>query len=155
MSLGPQDKSEAAVFALEDLRADIQYEILKAMKSQGLTQADLARKLNKSRGWVSQILGDDANLTLDTISRIFLVLGSQCHFASIPLSEHYCDVRGADGCVEIADWIEGAHEVEDTQSSGESFGVVIGFLASEFTAAPASTKANDNTSRSREYKFAA
>lgn len=84
MKLGPQSKNEASVFALEELRADVQYEILKRMKQMGLNQAALARRLGKSPAWVSQILDDDANLTLETIAKVFLALDSKCHVAALP-----------------------------------------------------------------------
>jgi len=92
MKLGPQNKDEAAVFALEELRADVQYEMLKRMKQLGITQAALAKRMGVSSAWVSQILDDDANLTLESISKVFLALGSRCHVSSFPTEDNYAEV---------------------------------------------------------------
>lgn len=92
MKLGPQNKDEAAVFALEELRADVQYEMLKRMKQLGVTQAALAKRMGVSSAWVSQILDDDANLTLESISKVFLALGSRCHISSFPAEDNYAEV---------------------------------------------------------------
>jgi transcriptional regulator with XRE-family HTH domain len=89
MKFGPTDANEALIFATEELKADTQYEILRALSNAGMSQADLARKLGVSQAWVSQALSDDANLTIDTIAKIFLGLGLQCHFSSQPVQPHY------------------------------------------------------------------
>lgn len=82
MSFGPRDANEAVIFALEGLRSDFQYEVLKALKTQSLTQADLARRLGVAPAWVSQILSDDANVTLESIAKVFAALGVNCSFSS-------------------------------------------------------------------------
>lgn len=89
MKFGPADGREALEFAIEELRADTQYELLRAMKLAGMTQADLARKIGVSQAWVSQMLGDDANLTVESLARVFLALGAQCRFVSGPLDAHF------------------------------------------------------------------
>ncbi|NTG19409.1 helix-turn-helix transcriptional regulator [Agrobacterium rhizogenes] len=88
MKFGPADRREAFIFALEEYRADIQYEILRAMKKAGMSQADLAKKMGTSAAFVSQILGDDANLTLETIVKASLALGFQPKFGFEPSGEH-------------------------------------------------------------------
>src|SRR5262245_39673026 len=84
MKMGPLDHREAQIFALEELRADIQYQILKALKDEGLSQSDLAKRLGCSPAWISQFLDDDANLTLESISKVFLALGKQLVVATEP-----------------------------------------------------------------------
>jgi transcriptional regulator with XRE-family HTH domain len=96
MRFGPKSKDEARIFAFEELRADVQYAILRRMKEAGLTQAQLAKKIEKSPAWVSQILGDEANLTLETIATVFMGLGSQCHVGASPVGSHYYDALWAD-----------------------------------------------------------
>lgn len=91
MKFGPQNKDETAVFALEELRADVQYEMLKRMKEMGLSQASLAKKMGVSAAWVSQILDDDANLTLESIAKVFTALSSKCHISAFPNEENYSD----------------------------------------------------------------
>lgn len=118
MRFGPQNKDDAAIFAFEELRADIQYGILRRMKEAGITQAMLAKKLNTSPAWVSQILSDDANLTLESVSKIFLALGSQCHFESGPLGNHFATSWDEEWAG--ADWssrLEEQREAVDAASS--------------------------------------
>lgn len=109
MKFGPADNKEALEFAIEELRADVQYEVLRAMKQAGMSQADLARKLGVSQAWVSQILGDDANLTVESLAKVFLALGGQCHFSARPMEAHFAQAFG-DGCKDVPrSWQENVH----------------------------------------------
>lgn len=74
MSFGPRDQNEEFIFALENLRADFQYAVLKALKQQGISQAELARRLGVSAPWVSQILSDEANITIESAARVIAAL---------------------------------------------------------------------------------
>lgn len=87
MSFGPFDQQEAAVFALEGLRADFQYEVLRALKLAGITQAELARRMNVAPAWVSQILGDDANVTLESIAKVFAALQTECRIETNTIAD--------------------------------------------------------------------
>ncbi|SOC46242.1 helix-turn-helix protein [Rhizobium subbaraonis] len=82
MNFGPMNHEEAVIFATEELRANIQYDILRSMKAQGLSQAKLAAKMNVSAAWVSQMLSDDANLTVESIAKVYYALGKTCSFGS-------------------------------------------------------------------------
>ena len=92
MKFGPNNADEALIFAHEELRADVQYQILKALKQSGMSQAELAKKIGVSSAWISQILSDDANLTLETVSKIFYALGLQCRFSTGALEPHFAQV---------------------------------------------------------------
>ena len=87
MSFGPIDQQEAAVFALEGLRADFQYEVLRALKLAGITQAELARRMNVAPAWVSQILSDDANVTLESIAKVFAALQTECRIETTAIAD--------------------------------------------------------------------
>lgn len=115
MKFGPQSKEEAAIFALEELRADVQYEILKGMKRLGLNQTELAKKLGKSSAWVSQLLGDDANLTLETISKVYLALGIRCHVAGLPAEASYRDALWEP--IQLKEWTLEAFEIGRLQAA--------------------------------------
>lgn len=85
MSFGPTNRDEATAFVIEGLRADFQYMVLKALRDRGMSQAAFARDIGVSPAWVSQMLGDDANLTLETIGRVVAALDIQCSlFAGTP-----------------------------------------------------------------------
>lgn len=81
-SVGPRTEDERGVFACEELRADVQLEIERALRAGEVSRAELARRLGCSQARVSQLLGDNANLTLETIARVFLALDRTCSFSS-------------------------------------------------------------------------
>ena len=49
--------------------------ICDVMQKSGVTRADLADLLGKTRGYVSQLLDGTANMTVRTISDVFTVMG--------------------------------------------------------------------------------
>ncbi len=59
----------------EQLLVDAQEEIASAMARVGFSKADLAEALGKSRAFVTQVLGNDRNLTLRTWADIATALG--------------------------------------------------------------------------------
>lgn len=71
---GPKNDREAEIFAATSLITRVQYEIEKAMKRGGLTQKDLADRLNVTPPRVNQMLNDNGNMTLRTLARIAHVL---------------------------------------------------------------------------------
>lgn len=89
---------EAEIFAFEELKADIQLEIEKILIDNKISRKDLAKRMNCSPAWVSQALGDDANLTLESVSKIFLALGRRCTLETAPLD---FDIAGYDNCADI------------------------------------------------------
>lgn len=61
-------------------------EICLALESQGLTRADLAERLGKTAGWVTQLLDGKKNKTVRTIADVLAVLGLEMHITSRPIS---------------------------------------------------------------------
>lgn len=55
--------------------ADIALKVLRALREKGMTQKDLAEKLNVSPQQVSKIVKGNENLTLETITKLECVLG--------------------------------------------------------------------------------
>lgn len=64
-------------FVSETLKADVVEEALQAMKRQGVTQSELARRIGKSRQYVSRLLNESANFTLETIAELSCALGQR------------------------------------------------------------------------------
>jgi transcriptional regulator with XRE-family HTH domain len=60
----------------EDLILDVTEALSQALDESGMTQSDLARKLGRSRGFVSQLFAG-RNLTLRTIADVALALGQR------------------------------------------------------------------------------
>ena len=49
--------------------------IIKLMQQQDVSRTELARRLGRSKGWISQLLAGEANFTLRTLSDVFGALG--------------------------------------------------------------------------------
>ena len=58
----------------EELILDVTERLTEALQEAGMTQAELARRLDRTPGFVSQVLGGGRNLTLRTISDIAAAL---------------------------------------------------------------------------------
>jgi transcriptional regulator with XRE-family HTH domain len=76
----------------EELILEVTEALAEAMTRQGITKAELARRLGKSKGFVSQVLAGDRNLTLRTIADISDALA--CRIRVQALSEN--DLRTVD-----------------------------------------------------------
>ena len=50
-------------------------DILVAMEDQGVSKAELAQRLGKSKARISQLLGGSSNMTIGTLADIAFVLG--------------------------------------------------------------------------------
>lgn len=63
----------------EELILDITEALSKALEEEGVTKTELAKKLGKTKGFVSQILAGGRNLTLRTIADVADALGRSVH----------------------------------------------------------------------------
>jgi transcriptional regulator with XRE-family HTH domain len=76
--------------------------IQNAITRSGLSRADLARRLERPRSFVSRILSGDHNLTIKTMARTLSACGYEVRFGSEPLNwswprvEHTTFVIGTD-----------------------------------------------------------
>jgi transcriptional regulator with XRE-family HTH domain len=61
----------------ERLIADAQEEISRLLEEKNVSKAELAKRLNKSKSFVTQLLNSGRNLTLRTIADVFTALGSE------------------------------------------------------------------------------
>lgn len=73
-------------FLLEELRLYILEEIITAMESKNINRAELARRLNTSRAYVTKLFNTSVNLTLRSIIKITQAIGVKisvhCHEAA-------------------------------------------------------------------------
>lgn len=74
-----------------------------ALSAKGISRAEFAAMLGKSKGWVTQLLDGEGNKTLRTIADAFAVLGFEFHgsYQDIAISNHptstlYRDTQDAD-----------------------------------------------------------
>jgi transcriptional regulator with XRE-family HTH domain len=63
----------------EELIIEVTEALARALRMSGLTQSELAVRLGKSKGLVSQILGGGRNLTLGTLADVAGALGCRVH----------------------------------------------------------------------------
>lgn len=60
--------------------------LCKVMESEGVSRAELARRMGKSRGFVTQVLSGKRNMTIRTLSHALYVLGHRVTMDSSPLA---------------------------------------------------------------------
>lgn len=54
--------------------------ICELMDKQGVSRSDLAKRLGRTKGYITQLLDGRANMTVRTISDVFTALGLAVHF---------------------------------------------------------------------------
>ena len=74
-----------AEYQQERLIVDATERICELMEIQGVSRAELAQRLKKSKSHVSQLLSGRTNMTLRTLSDVFSALGRSLQVADVPL----------------------------------------------------------------------
>jgi len=76
----PEDKefsnAEEKTFAREELVYNVTEDILVALEDLGISKKELARRLGRSRSFVTQVLSGARNMTLGTLSDICFSVGA-------------------------------------------------------------------------------
>lgn len=105
----------------ETLIADATELICQAMDVGGINRQDLATRLGKSKGFVSQILTGERNMTLRTLADVMFALGHRFELAAKPLAARrtYAQV--------------GRSAPDMTVDTGRARGVFIDFKAAQRT----------------------
>lgn len=65
----------ARLLAQERLILQTTERIVELMQQQNVTRTELAKRLGRTKGWVSQLLAGEANFTLRTLADVFGALG--------------------------------------------------------------------------------
>lgn len=68
-------RAEERVYAREELVYNVTEDILVALEDLNVSKKELARRLGKSRSYITQILSGARNMTLGTLSDICFALG--------------------------------------------------------------------------------
>jgi transcriptional regulator with XRE-family HTH domain len=71
-------------YVAEGLALDVVIALGRAMRDQGLTQSELARRIGASPAFVSQTLHGKPNMTLLTLAKFSLALGLECSVSLTP-----------------------------------------------------------------------
>ena len=72
-----EDPEFRKLLSIEALVAGASEMVAKLMVEQNVSKADLARKLNKSRSWVTQLLSGEANMTIRTLAEVIFTLNAE------------------------------------------------------------------------------
>jgi transcriptional regulator with XRE-family HTH domain len=72
-----EDPEFRKLLAIETLMLEATGVVAGLMAEQGVTKADLARRLNKSRAWITQLLSGKANMTIRTLAEVVHALGAE------------------------------------------------------------------------------
>ena len=79
-----QDMEFRKFLSVEALAAEASETIARLMAQRNVSRADLARKLNKSRAWVTQLLSGKANMTIRTLAEVAYTLGAEVKLHAQP-----------------------------------------------------------------------
>jgi transcriptional regulator with XRE-family HTH domain len=100
------------LLAVEGLTAEAAETIAKLMARQKVSKADLARRLGKSRAWVTQLLSGKTNMTVRTLAEVVFELG-----AEVKLHAQKSDTRALGGWQSIPLKVENCRLGTALQSS--------------------------------------
>lgn len=81
-----EDQDFRKLLFVETLVAEASETIAKLMAQQNVSKADLARRLNRSRAWVTQLLSGKANMTVRTLAEVAYALESEAKLHAQPPS---------------------------------------------------------------------
>jgi transcriptional regulator with XRE-family HTH domain len=86
--------------------------IVEEMDAQGVSAAELARRMGTSRAWVSKVLRGENNLTVASMGKLAFALGMRVRAHLAPLEEE----SGAEtpGMVEEPQTAERSHSLQHT-----------------------------------------
>ena len=81
-----QDLESSGDIYIEWAKINIAEQIAQALRREDVSKAELARRLNKSRAYITQILQGGANFTIESLVRIALTLNCDFDFRLKPKS---------------------------------------------------------------------
>jgi transcriptional regulator with XRE-family HTH domain len=81
-----EDPEFRRLLSIEALVAEAAETIARLMAEQNVSKADLARRLKKSRAWVTQLLSGKANMTVRTLAEVVYALDAELKLHAQPPS---------------------------------------------------------------------
>jgi transcriptional regulator with XRE-family HTH domain len=80
-----EDPNNMRLFQQERAICEVTELLERTLKEMNLNRADLAKRLGRTRGWVTQLLDGEANKTIRTIADAFAVLGKEFRCSCQPI----------------------------------------------------------------------
>jgi hypothetical protein len=89
------DRASMRLFQQERAIYEVTELLESAMGESKVTRSELAKRLGKSKGWVTQMLDGEANKTIRTVADAFAVLGQEYHatYRPILIGKRHADKR--------------------------------------------------------------
>src|SRR5512147_1201000 len=106
-----EDPEAAKLVIQGELIMEVTETICELLEKEGVSRKELADRLGKTKGFVSQLLNGGRNLTLRTVADILYVLGYK-----VTLMPHKIEVRGQLG--QTPDRVKELKVAEETQPFG-------------------------------------
>lgn len=72
-----EDPDQMRLFQQERSILEVTELIESLLEEQHVTRTELARRLGRTKGWVTQLLDGEANKTIRTVADVFAVLGRE------------------------------------------------------------------------------
>jgi transcriptional regulator with XRE-family HTH domain len=79
-----EDPEFRRLLSVEALVVEASEVIARLMAEQNVSKADLARRLHKSRAWVTQLLSGKANMTVRTLAEVAYTLDAEVKLQAQP-----------------------------------------------------------------------
>ncbi len=73
------------LYAIEGLVTEAGEFLARLMQEQRVSKAELARRLGRSRAYITQLLGGSTNLTVRTLAEVAYALGAEVRLDAVPL----------------------------------------------------------------------
>ena len=75
------------LFWAEDAKTDFTEEIVRLMKEQGVNRKELAQRLGTSQSYITKLLNENVNFTVESMSKIAFALGGKMKINVIPTTD--------------------------------------------------------------------
>lgn len=72
------------LFWAEDAKTDFTEEIVRLMEEQGVNKKELARRLGTSQSYITKVLNENVNFTIESMSKIAFALAGKMEIQIIP-----------------------------------------------------------------------
>lgn len=112
-----RDSEEMRLYQQEWLILEVTEHISKVMEKKSIKKKELAERLGRSKGYITQLLDGRANMTLRTVADVMWALDSSLSISAQPLGfETSCELVGQYGLSSGADfWEQQTIRFERTQ----------------------------------------
>ena len=81
------ESEDARGLRQEELIVEVTEALARGLRTSGLTKSELAARLGRSKGFVSQVMGGGRNLTLRTLADMAAAIGCRVRVDLVPMSE--------------------------------------------------------------------